>query len=654
MINTNLKAQVQARIDAITGATTLSELLRIQTQANGLGCNTAPLTAQIEARLTALDSSTPLTDLTIAALLAEGKSDRAYYQVPFSVSAGDKLFINAFGQVKRRVTDAVAVLSAEFPSNITTYTASAIPAGSLVAGTSQSAIAAAITLADGNVMVFRAFRTTTPADYRLRITVTNAAGNTVLSDQTTGFIDGNSGPNVVPSDAQTLRLVAIREQSANVFRVFCTTAPQSGDGFNSQLRYFTMTYNNVNHAVTVSSGAYVLERGTGIQWESSSSVVSQTEQYHLLRDSSNRLYVLNTATSTATQVATLATSVSAVTKSLAGGVWGAALSSGNRLLVRADTATSQALPANLTADGCFASGSRVEILSGRLWIAIVGTLVKLVSFTADYTGCTIYTLGNIETSGNIGTILKDGDTYTVGLEGASVFAFTWTGASAPTDFRPDAGFRMTDRKNFTEPQELPNHFRRVNSSDVIFCTGAVFNGSQSTVRVMVLRVNADQYMAYLPQHFATCLTSAPANGFVEIELAPNTKVSPGATSTYSAKAHQNLLTVLTPRGPRDRVYQASPQDAGINGRMLSSKDLDLLNASVSENPVSLNNAAALLETDNTYVLSAAAFTVMTPIKRIFIPQGGSPGLVSVIDVQTAALFANINSSVSLLAQKVNE
>lgn len=60
---TNLKAQLQARIDAATGATPLKDLMAIRLAASGLGCNEANLDTLVTARLNAMDASTELKDL---------------------------------------------------------------------------------------------------------------------------------------------------------------------------------------------------------------------------------------------------------------------------------------------------------------------------------------------------------------------------------------------------------------------------------------------------------------------------------------------------------------------------------------------------------------------------------------------------------------
>ena len=652
MINTNLKTQVQARIDAITGATTLSELLRIQTQANGLGCNITLLTSEIQTRLTALNGGTSLTDLTIASLLAEGKADRAYYQVPFAVSAGDKLFIDAFGQVRRRKTDYVATAAPTlFGTAFSPLTPSAIPAGAVLATSDYSTAAGAILLANGNRMILRAVRVTSPTGTQLRAVVLNPLG-AVLSEQTSPEIDGAGG--LLFSDQASLKIIAIREVNANVFRLYVTTAPNAGDGFNSQLAYVTLTYNNVTHAVTVAAGAAVLNRGSGVQWAAPLMTVSQTELYVPLRDSSNRLYILNTSTSTATQVTTLSNTVTSINNGVSGGLWGLAVSSGNRLLVKVDAAISQALPANLTADGCFAATHSVELLSGRLWVSISGAgLVKLVSFTADYAGCTIYTVGSVATSASVATILKHNDTYTVGLTSGSVFAFTGTGAAAPTDFQPDAGFRLTDRENFTSPFALTGVFRRVVHNDVMVCTGAAFNSS-SSARLIVLQVSPCEYMAYGTQVFATCLTAAAANGFAEVQLSSNTVVSPDAASTYSTKAHQNLLTTLAVRGPLDQIYRATASTGASVDPAARYSDKVLSKLNRADRSVLWNNVSTALDPGFTYVLSPGRFTAMTPHRRVELADGSAPSEVSVIEVDTAAVIVNIGTSLSLLSQQVTE
>lgn len=62
---TNLKTQVQGRIDAANSSTTLKDLLIIRKAAEGLGCNEASLDALITTALDAMSGATPLKDLLI-------------------------------------------------------------------------------------------------------------------------------------------------------------------------------------------------------------------------------------------------------------------------------------------------------------------------------------------------------------------------------------------------------------------------------------------------------------------------------------------------------------------------------------------------------------------------------------------------------------
>lgn len=60
---TTLRAQIQARIDAVNGATPLNDLLLLRKSCESLGINQAVIDAQIQSRVNAVNGSTPVLDL---------------------------------------------------------------------------------------------------------------------------------------------------------------------------------------------------------------------------------------------------------------------------------------------------------------------------------------------------------------------------------------------------------------------------------------------------------------------------------------------------------------------------------------------------------------------------------------------------------------
>ncbi|WP_337840521.1 hypothetical protein [Rheinheimera sp.] len=83
-ITTNLKALVQARIDALTSETTITDLMLLRKAAAGLGCDESALNAKVSAALAAFDPDTPLKDLLLGSKAADAPSN--------AVSVGDAIY----------------------------------------------------------------------------------------------------------------------------------------------------------------------------------------------------------------------------------------------------------------------------------------------------------------------------------------------------------------------------------------------------------------------------------------------------------------------------------------------------------------------------------------------------------------------------------
>lgn len=585
MMNSNLKAQVQARINAIAGATTLSELLQLQTQANGLGCDTTLLDAQIQSRLTAMNGSTPINDLTIGALLAQGGKGRAYYQVPFAVAKGDKLYIDAFGTVKQQKSAGNALISASaFTNEFGQIRHIPIPERTSVGGNDDHASGFVFLLSTGNWLIGRFYRESSSSGGTIRLMVVNSAFTQILTetkyDYTANLSVSATGAN----------LVGVREVSANTFRVYIqATEPSNGNYIH--LAYFSLAYNTTSHSVTGASGLIIHSLSGGAQWAQKRIYLTQGDRYVALTDGNNRVYVLDMQAATLTNYASIGAAGTGETQfDQAGGtnVWGRVINAGTAILYRADTIATQALPSNLQADGCFGSAWSVRHIGAGRWLCVSATALKLVKFNATYTTAAIYALDTAfqaPSSLNVATIVVDGNNYTIGIGfGTSalsqVIAFTWDGESTPTNYRADVGFRVTDRANFVWPGSSPNHSMShvITPSQKIVCSTKVDDGSNVS-RLAVLRVDLSEYMPHETSIFATCLTSAASGQLAEIELAANTEVAGAAgVASYFGKLHQGLLTILPVRSVRTSagVYsysEMSPADQSLFHRRESSVSL---------------------------------------------------------------------------------
>ncbi len=647
MMNSNLKTQVQARINAITGATTLSELLQLQTQASGLGCDTTLLDAQIQSRLTAMNGATPLNDLTLGALLAQGGKGRAYYQVPFAVSKGDKLYIDAFGTVKQQKSVGNALISASaFLNEFGQLNHIPIPERSSVGGNDSNASGFVFLLSTGNWLIGRFYRESSSSGGTIRLIVVNSTFTQILTetkyDYTVSLGVAATGNN----------LVGVREVSANTFRVyFQATEPSNGNYIH--LAYFSLAYNPTSHAVTGGAGAIVHSLSGGAQWAQKRIYLAQGDRYVSLADGTNRIYALDLQTGAVTNFASIGTAGSGDTQfDQANGtnVWGRVINAGIAILYRADTIATQALPSNLQADGCFGSSWSVRHIGGGRWLCLSATAIKLVKFNAAYTTAAIYTLDTAfqaPSSLNIATIVADGNNYTVGLGfGAStlsqVIAFTWDGDTAPTNYRPDAGFRVTDRANFVWPGSSSNHSMShlITPSQKIVCT-AKSDDTSNTSRLMVLRVDLSEYMPHETSVFATCLTAASSGQLAEIELTANTEVVGSAgIASYFGKLHQGLLTTLPVRlnrvsAGRYAYSEMSPADQSLFHRR--------------ELSVPLTQAYLVLPADTRTLFAASGdIALITPFTKYEF----APAALGYVPVATRTICAvRTGSSPSIQAQE---
>lgn len=635
MINTAFKAQVQNRIDTFAlGTTPLTDLLKIQTQANGLGCNTARLDAEIQARASAAAGGTSLSDLAIMGLLLQNRSDQVYYQTPVAVNAGDKLYIDALGNVRTDRTPLSAAVTSSYTNEFGQINFKLMPEG-LVGGDmmNSSNNRFCVPLANGNWLVGHGFRESSGSGANLRICVVNSTFDTVLS---TVKID------LISATATSWQLIGIRETSANVFRIFYTGI-DNGTGNPRNLNWYVVTYNSTSHAVTNGGASNIVTNGN---WRQSSAHWTRPSDLYIpIFDASNSLYVLNTATSALTQVAGVGTNGSGYESDRydPSTFYGRILVSGAASLFKADTAVLQSLPANLTADGCFGSAWNVRCIGPQRWLCVSAGAAKLVYFNAGYTTATIYTLATAGV-GNPAVLFNSGDTYTCYTGGtnslSAAWSFDWSGVAAPTNYVADllvpSATAQKTIENFTGFPVTNMAGRTVSFSDLLV------GGTQ--FKLALVRANTSEYAGVEPTWFATALGSAAASGFVEVKLQANTQLVPGSVSSYQRKAHQNLLTTMRIRQGYCRIYGFTPDTTSSSLAYLpediaSFRNADIKQSALSGAIVMLRNAKYFLQGD---------VDVVTPHERLF--RANATSLYHVINADKPML-ASFRSSASMYAQE---
>lgn len=526
MMNSNLKTQVQARINAITGATTLSELLQLQTQANGLGCDTTLLDAQIQSRNTAAGAGTSTNDMTVLALLAGGAKDQVYYQVPADVMADDLLYIDALGNVS---------VQSPVPAQSIATSASSYTGDSVTFLASNSFVSEhgfLFQLSDSNWLMAR-----NVGSGLLDVFVLSTDFASVLSKTTVTMVLNGSYSTYYS------RALGVREVSANVFRLYYAQAI-SGETDRRSLAYNTITYNTSTKAVTAAAGAEMAVLSSG-QSFSPQSPLDQGARFVMLGRSSATLACLDMQNATLVSYTTDSNggnSISGFDESSAGNEWALGYDgSGTPRLYKAGADTVKVLPSNLTADGCFGSGWLPRRIAPGMYITSNNATqqTKLVRFAANHDTCTIYVLDAKFAIPSTGQIFKVGDRFLV--DGA---AFTWTGLAAPTAYQ-----RLVQRA----PAEsaLPGISSR-KKVGALLPTDYVCASMQASVlrtsvsyKTLILSTPASRYTQWAPTPFAKALAPVSAGGTAELKLLGNSRFTGLSTpANASGINHQGVITQL--------------------------------------------------------------------------------------------------------------
>jgi|GEM_PF-4995492 len=546
MINQNSKTQIQNRINAATGATTLNDLLLLRKAAEGLCCDETNLDTLITAALNAQDGTTPITQV-FAGKVAAGLRGRVAYQTPIAVKAGDELFIDALGKVKTEkypMRGAVALTNVPVDTSMLGELAVAakgyIHGGRIQAG--QASASAILTLSDGNLLYLFPGRGNT-LNQLMHASVIAPDEITVISThQLTPMVNGSDYSN-------GSSMVGVYEVSANVFRIYYTTG-DSGSTSAKAIRYITLTYNTGTKALSSAAGSTVVV-GTASGDYAANVSLKQGDRYVLVGvNSSGTQFCLDMQASTVVTY-TGVTTMSNFTEfdmSVPGSEYAYALNGSTPSLMKAGADSKLALPANLTTDGCFGSTWLVRLIGPREFLALkAGNPVKLVKFSNDWLAATIYTVAGVTpaevTTAGAGRALvlkADNNRYFVKTHANEpMFSFLWDGASAPTAIDLSAGWLSTTPVVTYFRARLPVLTSNDRLTYAIISGKTIPDATQAYSEYMYsyFTFDAAELTGYTPGKLGMARGDAAINGLTELELSDEATL----TSTASAPLRAELV-----------------------------------------------------------------------------------------------------------------
>jgi hypothetical protein len=517
MINQNLKTQVQSRIDAATGATTLDDLLLIRKAAVGLGCNESNLDSLIAAKITALGGASLPIEL-VGANASLGLNGRITYQTPIAVDSGDQLYIDAIGVVKKQKHPLTAVVQATLANS------NGVSAIDMLLGFSGVFVPGRLSscrelfdfvLSDGNRMV-GVNHTPSSSNYGVQIYVMTPDRQAILW---TGHIP------VLPAGYEGfyVKSLGLFEFSANTFRLyFC--APATGNTATDKVLFHSLAYNTGTNAVSGAAGSLVFT-GTAAQEITAQTATRQGERYVALASGAQIATLDMQASSVTVHTGLAGGSASAFDHADPANVFTRAVSGSTIKIIKAGVATPIDLPANLIADGCFGSAWTTALIGAGMWIARNGTTgqLKLVKFNTAYTTATIYSLGTASGSGSSAQhfCATDGSRFWIRFGGqVPIIHFKWSGLSAPTEFTADCDETTLHRvPRFASSTSM---MRVITPSDKAIAFGAPYTAYSVNViqSGIIMTFDPAELLHYDSKLLGTAITSGAAASLVELELSP--------------------------------------------------------------------------------------------------------------------------------------
>lgn len=563
-VNANNRTQIQARINAVTGSTTLTDLLILKKAAEGLGCDETALETQIQARLAAAGAGTSATDLLIG-VKASGLAGRAQYTAPFAVNAGDVLYVDQMGGVRKAKHTCNALLSPRVMNNGIGSRASAQE--SMICGSYQQ-YTAFFKLQDGNWLLI------TP-EWTFGGTLT--VGFFVLSADFSSVLNSYTHDSTYSSSQQQYHyFLGLYQTAANTFRLYFFTPNSSGTSELVTICYMAFTYSSAGKSISVSNtGAYVWAASAPIIPKMSS--MSQGDRYvPFLTGTGNanyQSYVLDMLNGTLQQITGLTSALGDMTwlqfdQYTAGNEYGIVRYSGGRKIYKASTAVLTDLPANVTS--LFANNGVRMFAAGSYLINDSTGNLTLVKFDSSYATASFWSMGKVPSVTNAWqpSLVTDGLRYWVYLtNSAPICSFCWDGANAPYGFTIETEFKAQDRTAL-DFKGKPI----INSSDVMLRLASFYANSSSQSRNAFYFFQCSEFMPHKQTPFGVCLTAAAQGAPIEVELLDGSEQSPASPSfnAIGYRHHQGVLTKLVLKDEQLNIKYGSVRNETANASRLQS------------------------------------------------------------------------------------
>jgi len=607
-VSSNLKTRVQNKISAVTGATSLTELLKLKKAAEGLGCDETALQTQLLARLTAMGAGTESTDLLVGAKTS-GLAGRSFYTAPFDVNAGDVLYVDQLGGVRKVKHTCTGLVSTAQMNSAVAAKASAQE--SMQCG-NYSNINAFFKLQDGNWLIVTG-NVAAGGSVDLAFYIISADLSTILNRVQVGslYSDSNSANH---------EYIGLYQTAANTFRLYFLTPANNTTSDKTVLCYMAFTYSTGAKTVSVSSqGTYLWPVPTSYATSRASSI-SQGDRYVPfmigVNTSNYQHYVLDMLNGTLQQVTGLTGSLGSVEwlqfdHFSAGNEYGIVRYSGGRKIYKGSTAALTDLPANVTA---FFNGTGVRLIaSGTYLINDATGNLTLVKFDANYATASFWSIGKVPsvTSAFAPSVMTDGLRYWVSIaQTAPICSFCWDGTNAPYGFTIETEFKSQDRSALTfrgKPLLTP--------SDILVWVASVFRDATGYYRHALYFFQSCEFMPHKQTPFGVCMTSAAQGSVVEIELLDGSEQAPAAPSfnAIGYRHHQGVLTKLVRKDEQLSVKVGTARNSATPAETTVGSAVFYYEAQskVAQRGVSVGAYPAVLSSPNSDIYSTSSNALST-------------------------------------------
>lgn len=545
MINSSIRTQLQAKINAATSGTTRSELMLMRVAAQGLNLDETNLDTLIGPKVDSVVAGDSAINF-VEAWRALGLDGNVMYPTSFDTQRGDLLYVDPMGVAKKSPYPSGVVACAPVAATFVNTGSSkwdVTRKGGFNPG-SHSTLRAAFTLSDGNHLLLAGYSTGS-TNASVAAVVVDSAFENVLQDTTfSPMVDADISVNSV--------FIGMFEVSANVFRVYISV-PGTGETSNGRkIGYFSITYNTSTKQVSYSAGAALLTETSGTFGSSPVKTLQGQRYVPVKLDGSVATYCLDLQTATLVKYTSLnskATTVSPFDHGSAGNEYARVVNAtdGVTQIVKAGVNTVQSLPANLTADGCFSSANTVHLVGTGMWLCYNATtrVIKLVKFDSTYATCSIYTVGTLAAVGGEFPLMitQQSDFFVAYGDGLAV-SFRWTGSSAPTRINMNQRFP-------TASAPISDNTHPVDASTGYVAHSAAVMGAGTPLlwSKCYLKFDKAEYLPMATKAFGVVIEGATAGSLSEVALLPGSFKTPNIQSAVTAVHHNGIMTVLEPSPP---------------------------------------------------------------------------------------------------------